>query len=431
MATEVSVKAASTGTVLYYSTYSAARSTASSGDVIQIWADLDEQIILKDGVDIWIAPGRILDMTGASPTIIDNGVKCRCNIFGSGILKNSYSGGTKQECVKISDDESEIYIECDYLVGLGGTAANTWNAPTVSVTNAARFSLVCNQIYSYRNSVVIISNCDNFYIKSKSVISGIESNTNVGPAVLYLNGSGSIYLDELVCNGYGSCLEQTGGIINGKILKIKTLNNGTAAHPAILVDNVSGDQLLNLNFDEIENLNSTDGDAVTIAEGSAILTGRRIYSSKGLSLDLGANANIRCSEIISDVQGVNIHNTDPERIIIDADIIKGGIGNNGAVYAVNSANFTLRNATVTCTNTSSSSTAIYLNPGGGNLVVEFINLIAVTGNTTWGNSVYCIPGVNDTNINNYTLFVNKVVDGATVIIGTGANHKYIIDLLVA
>ena len=53
--TEVSLKAKSTGALTYYSTYADARSAAGSGDTIQIWADLDEQIILKDGVDIFIA----------------------------------------------------------------------------------------------------------------------------------------------------------------------------------------------------------------------------------------------------------------------------------------------------------------------------------------------------------------------------------------
>lgn len=33
------------------------------GDKIQIWANLtNQQILLKDRVDVWIAPGRIIDM---------------------------------------------------------------------------------------------------------------------------------------------------------------------------------------------------------------------------------------------------------------------------------------------------------------------------------------------------------------------------------
>ena len=63
MATEVSVRNGSTGAIIFYSTYAAARSAASSGDTINIWANLDEQILLKDTFNIWIAPNRIVDLT--------------------------------------------------------------------------------------------------------------------------------------------------------------------------------------------------------------------------------------------------------------------------------------------------------------------------------------------------------------------------------
>ncbi len=54
MDTEVSVVTASTGAQTFYPTYAAARSAASTGDTIQVWADLyDQLILLKDGVDIW------------------------------------------------------------------------------------------------------------------------------------------------------------------------------------------------------------------------------------------------------------------------------------------------------------------------------------------------------------------------------------------
>lgn len=46
-----------------YPTYAAARAASVAGDVIQIWADLNEQIPLKDRVDIWIMPGVELNNT--------------------------------------------------------------------------------------------------------------------------------------------------------------------------------------------------------------------------------------------------------------------------------------------------------------------------------------------------------------------------------
>ena len=58
-----------------YSTYEAARFASVSGDVIQIWADLTEQIILKNGVDIWIMPGVELNNTsGVTITDIESSI---------------------------------------------------------------------------------------------------------------------------------------------------------------------------------------------------------------------------------------------------------------------------------------------------------------------------------------------------------------------
>ena len=90
MATQVSVLSASTGVAAYYSTYAAARSAANFGDLIQIWADLsNEELLLKDGVNIWIAPGRIIQMSLAKFIISDNDVPVTSIITGNGIFKNT------------------------------------------------------------------------------------------------------------------------------------------------------------------------------------------------------------------------------------------------------------------------------------------------------------------------------------------------------
>jgi len=315
---------------------------------------------------------------------------------------------------------------------LGKSDSSARGGSTINIVEAAKFTIVCNNIYNLRNSAVIISGCDDFYIKCKTITSGTRSeNKNVGAAVIFNTGSGFIYADEIICDGPGSCLVQSGGIINGKILKLTTLTNETAANPTIMVDNVSGDQNLILKFDEIQNLNSTDGDAVTIAEGKADLTGRRIYSYKGLSLDLGANANIKCSEIISDTQGVNIHNTDPEKIIIDSDYIEGSVGNNGVVYAVDSANFTIRNAKIKNVSTASSSVGIYLDPVNGNPYIELNNIIVVTGDLIFGESIYENTGSNVAYIYNYGTFANKNISGPSILVGTDLNYKVIIDALIS
>ncbi|MCY7360702.1 MAG: hypothetical protein LH629_01330, partial [Ignavibacteria bacterium] len=72
MATQISLVTAATGALTFYSNYASARTASNAGDLIQIWADLtDEQLLLKDGVDIWIAPGRIIETSQGMPLIID------------------------------------------------------------------------------------------------------------------------------------------------------------------------------------------------------------------------------------------------------------------------------------------------------------------------------------------------------------------------
>jgi hypothetical protein len=428
MATEVSLKSGSTGEFTFFSNYLDARSSAGPGDVIFIWADLDEQIILLDGVDICIAPGRILDMTDELPTITDNGEKCICNIFGEGIIKNSYSGTAKQNCISISDNESEVYIECDYIVGLGGTDANTISASTINVIHAAKFIAVCNNIYNLRNSAITIGDCDDFYVKCKRITSGTFDTMvkNTGAPVIYLDASGYIYADEVICDGYGSCLRQRSGTVMAEVLKLKTIDNVVASHPVVNVSDISGEQDLILNFDELQNLNTTGGDAVKITDGNASLKGRRIYSKMGLSMDLGADANINCTEIISETKGVDIHNSSTQKIIIDGDLIEGSTGNNGVIYSYGYANYLIRNAKIKNSSSSSSSIGMYVDePETQNITLE--NVIIVTGNLTNGETIFVAVPAVELDIYNYGLFLNKEAASINYLVGDDNNHKVIID----
>jgi hypothetical protein len=63
-ATEVSVRDIDTGVPVFYSTYKDARDNANDYDVISIYANLNEQIKLKNLVDVYISPGTIIDVTG-------------------------------------------------------------------------------------------------------------------------------------------------------------------------------------------------------------------------------------------------------------------------------------------------------------------------------------------------------------------------------
>ncbi|MCB0726292.1 MAG: hypothetical protein KDD00_02435 [Ignavibacteriae bacterium] len=434
MATEVSLRDIDTGIPVFYSTYSAARSAAGAGDVISIYANLTEQITLLDGVDVYLDPGTELNHSGDGTTITDNNVTCKCNITGGGIIKNSYSGSTKRECIKISNSSSEVNIECYKIDGLGENNS-TLEGSSVDVSAAAKFRLICNKVYNKYNTAIRISGCDDIFLNIRTVESGTAASPNADSPVLSLERTGSVYINELLCTGYGSCLDHKDGVIGATINKLLTLlpagETPSTTAPTLLLDAGTGDQDLVLYFDEIKNFNSTGGDTVKIDEGKASLIGRSIYCTNGKSLDLThpiVSAYIQCDEIISLTEGINIANRN-EPIVIEANYIEGSSGNGGVIKSVSLSNYVLRNAKIKNTTTSSPSIGIYIVDGDINdQNIEIENLIIVTGIAE--NQDYSIyrDGENNINIKNLLLFVRAgISDNITLLIGDINNFKYIED----
>ncbi len=243
MATEVSLRDIETGIPEFYSTYGAARSAAGTGDVISIYANLTEQIILLDGVDVYIDPGTELNYSGDGPTITDNDDPCKCNITGGGTIKNSYSGTTKRECIKISDPSSEVNIEC-YIIDGVGENNSTLEGSSVDVSAAAKFRLISTKVYNQFNTAIRISDCDDVFLNIRTVESGTPSSPNAGSPVLSLEGTGSVYINELLCTGYGSCLNHKDRVIGATINKLKTFlpagETPSTTAPTILLDAGTG-----------------------------------------------------------------------------------------------------------------------------------------------------------------------------------------------
>lgn len=133
------------GSVSLYSDYKTARDDAVDYDLIQIRADLSEQIVLKDKVDIWIMPGVVLDYdpSSPSPTITDNNVAVECSIYGKGVIKNTRNNSsTLLNTILISNSNSKITIECDKIEN---------DSPGLAIacisSNAAKFHLKCNNVF--------------------------------------------------------------------------------------------------------------------------------------------------------------------------------------------------------------------------------------------------------------------------------------------
>ena len=446
MATEVSVVNASSGVQTFYSTYSAARTAASANDLIQVWADLtNEQILLKDRVDIWIAPGRVLTMNSALPLIADNDTgyttAVTCNITGYGIFINT---DASNNCIKIINGSSNVSIECDFIEGVGSpvTSGDPYKGASVlikNITDAQRFSLVCNRVSNIYNSAIVFDNISSgtaknaVNIKVNRIEVGIVDDVSEGPALI-LRATGFVEVDKINCLNNNSCLILKAGTITANILK---MTKGNANHftgpyyPALEVSGGDGTQNLILYFDEIQNIGG--GDAVKVSNGIANIIGRRIYSNLGYALNLISNivsANILCIDIISGVRCINIDNDD-DQIIIDANYIEGNIGaTDGVVYCNNHGKFLLRNAKIKNLRTSGTSPfsiGIYLG-AMGTISMELENIIVVTSEIS--DTSKTIYSASSRDVKNLGLFVNKPKsDSITLKIGTEVttgNFKYII-----
>ncbi|MEZ4690673.1 MAG: hypothetical protein R3A12_11000 [Ignavibacteria bacterium] len=106
------------GSLSLYTSYASARADAVDFDLIQIRADLNETIILKDKVDIWIMPGVVIDYNPSAPgpTITDNNVDVESNIYGMGIIQNTRNNSSSLlNTILISNSNSKISIDCDLI----------------------------------------------------------------------------------------------------------------------------------------------------------------------------------------------------------------------------------------------------------------------------------------------------------------------------
>ncbi len=453
MATQVAVITQSTGAQTFYSTYASARTAANSGDTIQIWADLtDEQILLKDGVDIWIAPGRVIDMTLDKPTLTDNDggytAAVTCSITGNAILRNSASSSGNCECVKITNPSSKISIECAIIeaVGIPPTESIPYRSVSVYIDNIAddqKFQLICNQVINQYNSAIVFQESSSIDFKNEINIQVQKIQTglvddNVGQAGLVLKGTGFIEVDEIICINTGTCIKVEAGNITANIRKLTTKNieNFTTDFvPVVDVSGGDGTQNLILNFDEIQNLKG--GDGVRVEKGNASIIGRSIYSLSGLSVNITeVTANdikqvlIQSDEIISGTKGINIKNSS-EQIIIDANYIEGGNGNSGVVKSAAGSNYVLRNAKIKNTYAGSStpySRGIFIDSGISTLdqQIELENIIIVTGTGSLDYSIFR-AGSTGIEIKNLGLFAkvdkNNLVSFA---IGKQINYKFIV-----
>ena len=426
MATEVSVLDKD-GDVTYYSNYADATTDIINSEIehplVQIWADLDEQIILLDGVDIWIAPGVTIS-NSSGDTITDNNVAVKCNISGYGKLTQT-STSFYAVC-NFTNSNSKVSVKCDII-------ENESAGQACVSSSAKKFHLECNLVYGKSHGAVYLNNnnSDDININAEKVITGQITELSSGTTAIISRGNGFIHVNEILCRNLGHCLSHREGEITANIKKLTTKMNIANAIAAVHLDQGTGTQKLILYFDEILNFNGSfnSGIGIYLHEGKGIFIGRRVYSENEEGVDIsGDNTKgyIKINEIISLNKAAIRSFSNNEQLIIDSDYIVG-FGFTGSVYIQDDANLLLKNAKIINTDDTSDSKCIVLEKPDTllpNLTLN--NVKAVTGNTSIGTIIFQ-AGFTGISIKNYGFFANKSLDtGISLVIGDSSNFFFIV-----
>lgn len=424
------------GAIIYYSSYSSARSAASSGDLIQIWANLDEEIILLDGVDIWVMPGVTISFDSEN-TIVDNKISVytdpvECNVYGYGVIKNV---GTKS-CVKIINSQSKINIECNYIDGLSSVA--------VYVLPTEKFHLKCNYVYNHYSQAIQIGDLtqtglvNDLYLNSTKVVTGDLGYAATGTTAIITRGNGFINFDEIICNNLGHCLSHREGSIVANVRKLTTTTNRSGAIAALHVPGPtqgSGDQNLVLYFDEINSLAGTtfsSGVSVELTGGNLNLLGRKLLSKNLYGVICGGilqKGQIICNEIISEnFYALNIANYNTE-VSIAANSIKSNYqpstGFSPVVYLYGTTIYhpkcLIKNAYLINQNSATNAKGIFFD----NIypVLTLYNVKIVAGSED-NNIIYLSNGTS-VDVYNYGMYGNKNIDDEVILLKIGDPDNFL------
>jgi len=427
------------GSLNDYSSYSAARSAAAPKDLIQIWADLNEQIILLNGVDIWIAPGVRLDYnppslsTPPGPTITDNGETCVCKIYGYGKIVNTYNITPWYECIKTTDPDTELSVECDVIEGKGGTVnafTNTITGAAVFISKGQKFHLNCNKVINPVTAGLYIGstiNVPDYHVNDVNItVERVEitgTATNPQAFGVMTSGSGFINIDQIIINHHGHCLLHMKGNITASIRKMLAFtNNNSDPDPAVTLNHggTTPSQKLVLYFDEIQNLRTellVSGGGVLVIQGTGIIVGRRVHSIDGVAIYYsGSNTqgSIYCNDIISENSRAMELDNFTTQIIVDANNIIGNQGGElGAIYSI-LANIFIKNARIVNLHTDSESRGIVLVRVSSNITSLTLQNIKIITQSTGGmppyNEIILVNNASNVDVKNFGLFVNRNVE---------------------
>lgn len=430
-----------------YSSYSTARTNADAGELIIIWTDLTEQILLKNEVDIWIMDGVTIDYNAEHPTLVDNygeyDVAVKCKIYGNGRIINS-GESIEDTCLSILivNTASEVSIECDYI----GGSQLSYPQSDIKIYGA-KFYLKCNKVYSkYGVGMVIYNSCIDFNLRIRLLETGTSVGTASGSTALVSGGVGLISIDEIRCNSRGHCLGLRDGSVTAIVRKMSTTRriNTQGAVAPLQISQGTVDSTLVLYFDEINALNDgyASPAAIDLNQGYSTIIGRKAYSQNSYSLIVGGqdeykNGYVNVIELKSDTwYACNLAEFENPLTIVSKSIVSNfslGSGNS-TVISIDSINgyspiVSIKDAYIINLNQDPMLAGIY------GIYLEDITPICTLNNVkiiSRDEVIYLVPE-DEINIKNYGMFGNNPVSGGsddhdvTLVIGTIANDLFIDD----
>ena len=234
------------GSVYSYNSIQSALSFASSGDLIQVYKSLNDNINLKDGVNLYFDDNVIIDaLDPSTSTIIDNGSQVKCSIYGNGIIQNSYDCVNSSSIRSMDAINNTIVFSNDtsiYIGSITGSNSINWSSSSLSGGLVRSIKFISpltgylannlNQYYRTVNGGISWSPQNAIYDSFSSVSAGIK-------AVYFLNSlTGFLSTSDSDDGGGANTLLRT---TNGGATWTKLFSTGISQDPYFyFVDSVTG-----------------------------------------------------------------------------------------------------------------------------------------------------------------------------------------------
>jgi hypothetical protein len=236
----------SSGVYTYYTTLTLAMTAASSGQVIEMFADVTEtgavSVTLKTGVNInGNGHTYTLSNSGTSNALIDNGVAVSCEIHNIKFIRTlgTTASNVANMCLSITSTTSEIKCSGVFFRNTNGTCilnqGNLWGVSAVGTNSSSGVLFNTGNLY---DSYIESTNSNAIYANTGNVINcrGIANTSGFG---IYVQlATGNIY-NSYGKSSTGAGLDSGGGKFFHSIgisttgNAISTSSSGTELHQCI------------------------------------------------------------------------------------------------------------------------------------------------------------------------------------------------------